>query len=234
VGHKLASLVFYAKVSISPVGTSKPQEGEMRISKVSAREVTDTMRLLYWQASKKGKAEQAKVLDHLVAATGYHRKYAIRLLNHPPQLKPKKHRQRQRIYTVKLIQPLTFIWEICGHICSKRLKPFLPEIADILERLHYLHLSAQDRQLLATISHSTMDRLLATAHHRFGSRGRSMTKPGTLLSETEAARRPRGPSPSVPLLIGTMIALDSWKWPWLPTAERQPVVTICALWTPWI
>jgi hypothetical protein len=153
----------------------------MRISKVSAREVTDTMRLLYWQASKKGKAAQAKVLDHLVAATGYHRKYAIRLLNHPPQPKPKKHRQRQRIYTVNLIQPLTFIWQVCGHICSKRLQPFLPEMAVILERLNYLHLCAQERQLLATISHSTIDRLLAPARHRLGGRGRSTTKPGTLL-----------------------------------------------------
>jgi hypothetical protein len=150
------------------------------LSQVSKRELTNTVRLRYSRANK---TQQTKILDEFVATTGYHRKYAIHLLNHPQRSKPKEQRRRPHIYTATIIHPLTFIWQVCGHICSKRLQPFLPEMAVILERLNYLHLSAQDRQLLATISHSTIDRLLAPARHRLGGRGRSTTKPGTLLKK---------------------------------------------------
>jgi hypothetical protein len=54
------------------------------MSKRSKRELTDTIRTRYLQASKGSKAQ---ILNEFVAATGYHRKYAIRLLRHGPKQK---------------------------------------------------------------------------------------------------------------------------------------------------
>ena len=119
------------------------------LSKVSKRELTDVVRLRYARANK---TQQTKTLDEFVAMTGYNRKYAIHLLNHPRHPQPQKPRPRPRTYTVELLPPLTFIWEVCGCICSRRLQPFLPEMAAVLERLGHLHLSVKERQLLAQIS----------------------------------------------------------------------------------
>jgi hypothetical protein len=162
------------------------------LSKVSKRELTDVVRLRYARANK---SQQTKTLDEFVAMTAYNRKYAIHLLNHPGHSQPQKPRPRSRTYTAELLPPLIFIWEVCGHICSRRLRPFLPEMAAVLERLGHLHLCEKERQLLAQISRSTIDRLLALTRKRLCPHGRSTTKPGTLLSETEAARRPRRPHP---------------------------------------
>lgn len=150
------------------------------LSKVSKRELTNVVRLRYARAKK---TQQTKTLDEFVAMTGYNRKYAIHLLNHPRHSQPKQPRPRPRTYTAELLQPLTFIWEVCGHICSRRLQPFLPEMAAVLERLGHLHLSEKERQLLAQISRSTIDRLLAPVRKRLCPHGRSTTKPGTLLQK---------------------------------------------------
>ena len=64
------------------------------------------------------------------------------------------------------MEPLAVIWETCNHICSKRLKPFLPQIIGRLEHFNHLRLSEKDRQLLTQMSVSTSDRLLVTACQR--------------------------------------------------------------------
>ncbi len=152
----------------------------MEMSMVSRRALTEKVRQRYALIAK---AVKTKILDEFVANTGYNRKYAIHLITHPPRPQAKKQRRRQRTYTDTIVQALTFIWQVCGCICSKRLKPFLPEMASVLERLGHLHLSGEDRQLLVKISRSTIDRLLAPARKRLQPRGRSTTKPGTLLKK---------------------------------------------------
>jgi hypothetical protein len=122
-------------------------------------------------------------LNEYVAATGYHRKYAIRLLGHGPKPKGLKKAGRQKIYYGEVVQVLTKIWEICGRICSKRLKPFLPEMVHMLERHKEMTLAPETKRLLLNMSRSTIDRCLQPA--RFESRqGLSTTKPGTLLKQS--------------------------------------------------
>ena len=152
----------------------------MEMSKVSRQEITNRVRQRYPLANKK---QKAKILDEFVANTGYNRKYAIHLITRPSRSQPKKKRRRPRTYTVSLIQPLTFIWKTCRCICSKRLQPFLPEMVCVLERLEYLHPSEEDRQLLATISASTIDRLLKPIRDQSGRRGKSTTKAGAWLKK---------------------------------------------------
>jgi hypothetical protein len=47
----------------------------------SKRELLEAVRPRYLRANK---SEKAHILDEFCAATGYHRKYAIRLLKHGP------------------------------------------------------------------------------------------------------------------------------------------------------
>jgi hypothetical protein len=83
----------------------------------------------------------------------------------------------------KLIQ----IWEICGRICSKRLKPFLPEIVAVLERHNELVLTPEVKTLLLQMSRSTIDRCLQSARFEHP-HGLSTTKPGTLLKKAIPVR----------------------------------------------
>ncbi len=129
----------------------------MVMSMVTRRELTNIVRVRYARADRSLKG---RILDEFVVTTGYCHKYAICLLGEPPQAAPPKWRRlRQRVYSSSLMGPLAVIWEACHHICSKRLKPFLPEIIDRLEHFNHLRLSEKDRQLLTQMSVSTVDRL---------------------------------------------------------------------------
>jgi uncharacterized protein YueI len=154
------------------------------MSQRSKRELSEAIRPRYLKASKTGKE---KILDEFVAATGYHRKYAIRVLRQGRPSKGLKKPGRQKVYQGQVVQALIEIWEICGRICSKRLHPFLPEIVQVLERHNELSLEPENKRLLLRISRSTIDRCLRPA--RFEPRcGLSTTKPGSLLKDAIPVR----------------------------------------------
>ena len=150
------------------------------MSQRSKRELVATIRPRYLKANKAGKAH---ILDELIAPTGYHRKSAIRVLQHGSKPKGLKKPGRQKIYQGEVVQVLEQIWEICGRICSKRLQPFLPEMVTILERHHELCLSAQTQALLLSMSRATIDRCLKKARFTHPQHGLSTTKPGALLKQ---------------------------------------------------
>lgn len=154
------------------------------MSQRSKRELLETIRPRYLKATKKRKQI---MLDEFVAATGYHRKYANRLLKHGASRPRGKPKGRQKIYQGEVVVVLTRIWELCGRICSKRLQPFLPEMVKVLERHHELHLSEDTKTLLLQMSRATMDRCLQPA--RFEQRkGHTTTKPGSLLKKAIPVR----------------------------------------------
>ena len=147
----------------------------MVMSMVAKREITNVLRVRYALADR---TQKGIILDEFVASFGYCRKYAISLLGKPSQAAPPKRRRlRQRLYPSSLMGPLTVIWEACNHICSKRLKPFLPEIIGRLEHFNHLRLSEQDRQLLKKMSVSTLERLLKRIREDRRPHGRCTTKP---------------------------------------------------------
>lgn len=154
------------------------------MSQRSKRELFAEIQPRYLKASK---AEKKKMLDEFTASTGYHRKYAIRILKHGYKRRPNKPRGRKAIYRGEVVKALEQIWEIYGRICSKRLRPYLPEGIKVLERCGELSLSPETRELLLRMSCSTIDRCLAPA--RFNRpRGLSTTKPGTLLKKNIPVR----------------------------------------------
>jgi hypothetical protein len=146
----------------------------------SKRELLEVVQPRYLKASK---VEKQKMLDEFTSATGYHRKYAIRILKHKrqdqnhPKRKPKTYKT---IYGGEVMRALEQIWEIYGHICSKRLQPFLPEAIKVLERCKEIELSEGTKELLLKISSASIDRCLRPVRVK-SLHGLSTTKPGSLL-----------------------------------------------------
>ena len=149
------------------------------------RELVEATRPRYLKASK---AQKGRILDEFVATTEYNRKYALHLLKHGPPRKPKKRRGRGRVYTNEVVAALVQVWEASGHLCSRRLHPFLEEFLEVLERHGELTLEPRIKRLLNQMSRATIDRALQRARAAREPYGRSTTKPGTLLKEAIPVR----------------------------------------------
>lgn len=154
------------------------------MSQGSKRELLAMIQPRYQKANKQ---EKQKILDEFVAVTGYHRKYAIRVMNSTGQKKHPKKPGPKKIYQGEVVSALEYIWEICGQICSRRLQPFLPEIVKVLERNHAIHLAPETKKLLLQMSRSSIDRCLSSTY-QVHPHGLSTTRPGTLLKKSIPVR----------------------------------------------
>jgi hypothetical protein len=154
------------------------------MSQRSKRELLEEIRPRYLKAKK---AKKKTMLDEFVAATAYHRKYAIRILKHGHPRKSGKKHGFHKVYQGEVVVALEQIWEVCGRICSKRLQPFLPEMVKVLERCGELTLPAETKRLLLQMSSATIDRCLGPAHFEHP-HGLSTTKPGSLLKKAIPVR----------------------------------------------
>lgn len=146
----------------------------------SKKEYLEAVYLRYKNASRK---EKSVILNEFCLNCGYHRKHAIRLLRKFRRFIKPKHKKRGKpaIYNKpSVIEPLTCIWLTANLPCSKRLKAilhlWLPSYEKEFGRLPLFAVKA-----LLRISSSTIDRLLKPTRKRYKKRGRSTTKPGTLL-----------------------------------------------------
>lgn len=155
------------------------------------RAVARVMAGRYRKATKK---EKGGMLDELMALTGYNRRYAMGLLHgHGKTIRVGQRvslvgdlgrslkRCRPRIYDDLVVAWLKKIWAILDFLCGKRLAAILPEVIPVLEHHQEIELDAVSREKLFAISPATIDRLLAPERQKFALRGRSGTKPGTLL-----------------------------------------------------
>lgn len=155
------------------------------MSPKSKQELLEVLRPRYLKANK---VEKQKMLDEFAAATGYHRKYAIRVLKNQVQNHHnKKSKGYKAIYRGEVVSVLEQIWDIYGRICSKRLQPYLVEGIKVLERCQEINLSQDTKELLLKISSASIDRCLHPI--RFKSpHGLGTTKPGSLLKKLIAVR----------------------------------------------
>ncbi len=124
--------------------------------------------------------QKSVILDEFVAATGYDRKYSLRLLAHPPSSAGPIQRPREPRYGPAVRDALEIAWSASNEICSKRLVPFLPELVPTLERHGHLQLTNAVRDQLLALSPATADRLLRWVRQPHGI---STTKPGRLLKQ---------------------------------------------------
>ncbi len=155
------------------------------MSPQARREVLKAVRPRYRKANRQ---EKKLILDEFVAVTGYHRKYAIQLLNHGAPATTRERRRRQRTYPVEVIAALIKIWDVLDRPCGTRLKPYLPEIVAVMERQQELVLDPPTKDLLLRMSRSTIDRALGEARRRPYRRMRGTTKPGSLLKSSIPVR----------------------------------------------
>lgn len=141
----------------------------------------------YQKATKKQKGLILKEF------TGYNRTYASYLLsNHGRTVKTvgstvlkadarlKVRRHRESPYEA-VKKPLLEIWKILNYPCGKRLKPILPETIKKLKTFGEIDIDEGTEKKLSRISASTIDRLLKEERKKYELKGRSHTKPGTLL-----------------------------------------------------
>lgn len=152
----------------------------------------------FQEASKK---ERSHILDDVVELTRYRRCYAAFILRncgkkqlrtvagrrivfipgHARSNGTQRHRQR-KYGSPEFLHALKRLWALADGLCGKRLVVFIRETLPALLRQGSLRLAdptLKDRLLM--ISPATADRLLATTKARLRLKGRSTTRPGTLL-----------------------------------------------------
>jgi len=150
----------------------------------SKKEYMETIYLRYKRAIKR--AEKTALITELCITCDWHRKHAIRALKKFKRFTkptPKK-RGKPSIYNIpSVIEPLKRIWLTAGQPCSKLLKStirlWLPFYA---KEFGGLPLDAV--KALFKISPATIDRILKPIRIKYTRRGRSTTKPGTLLRKS--------------------------------------------------
>lgn len=117
------------------------------MTRQSIQEYVQAIRERYRKATKE---EKGKILNEFTQVTGLHRKAAIRLLNRVAESSGKKRGGRLRKYDSAAVDSLKTIWEASDRLCSKRLKPFIPEILGVLKHHGELHINAHtEAQLCA-------------------------------------------------------------------------------------
>ncbi len=140
---------------------------------------------IYSRYKRADRKEKSIILNEFCQNCGYHRKHAIRALNTFKRFtKPKaKRRGKPTVYNkAPIIMPLKRIWLAANLPCSKRLKAILSLWLPFYET-EYGKLPKYVLTALHRISASTIDRLLKPTRIKYKGRGRSTTKPGTLLKK---------------------------------------------------
>ena len=163
----------------------------MGLTSKERRAATKVTAQRYQKATKK---QKGVILEEFAALTGYDRCYAAYLWrSHGKKVyvnrntvvvgdvSKKIRKQRPRFYDQMVLTVLTQIWLIMDCICGKRLAPMLPDLIPILKKHHEITVDAATTAKLLAISSATIDRLLKPERKRYQLKGRSHTKPGTLL-----------------------------------------------------
>lgn len=142
------------------------------------REVVRKLSGEYRRSSKK---EKGKILEDLIRITGYERSYARFVLRNPsPEILAKRKRKKPSKYE-PVFKHLREVWAVSNFACGKISVAGLPALISSLEKFKEIKLTRSERNLLLSISASTCDRLLKVERRKMTLKGRSGTKPGTLL-----------------------------------------------------
>src|SRR3954453_13382497 len=72
------------------------------------------------------RAEKGRILDELVAVTGFHRKHAMRVLRGGAANRRSAPRPERRLYDEAVSEVLIVLWEASDRVCGKRLKALAP------------------------------------------------------------------------------------------------------------
>jgi len=127
--------------------------------------------------------------------TGFARSYAALVLRNQGRVVPVNRKLRVRgdvgkklprrgrgpTYDEQTVKALVQVWRIMDYICGKRLAPVLGAIVERLLRHNELRCDAATSKKLMRMSAATIDRLLRPERQKYQLKGRTHTRPGTLL-----------------------------------------------------
>lgn len=152
---------------------------------MSPRPLKELLENILKRYKKAARQKKSIILNEFCANHKCHRKSAIRLFNKFKKTKPAKKtfsiRGRPPIYEDTLIiKVLRCIWTNAYFPCAKNLKACIPLWLPAYEKTFEI-LPNKIKTLLLNISASTIDRIFVRIRARYKKRGRSTTKPGTLL-----------------------------------------------------
>jgi hypothetical protein len=158
----------------------------MELTLAVRRQVTAAMVKRWPKATK---TEKSQMLDQLCMVTGWHRDHArkaVRRAVTAAGADPVQRRARAAVYTYgpDVVAALEKVWAVSDGITGKRLAPFLPDLVAALRRHGELDIDDDVADQLCAMSAATIDRRLAAARRGLtldGAKGRSLTKPGSLL-----------------------------------------------------
>ena len=132
----------------------------------------------YKKSSWKGRQQ---ICNQLVLATGYRKDYTSYILLHPPEEhKNKLLRKRKRLYA-NIVIPLQKLWKISNYAAGKRLVGMIPSYLETLIRDKELIVTEMQKALLLQVSAATVERLVSPKRKTVFGKGKTTTKPGTLL-----------------------------------------------------
>ena len=142
------------------------------------RKYLHKMRIRYWQAESK--SVKSVLLDEMQSVTNLHRKSVLRLIKGDLARKLRR-KQRGKTYGADVQAVVEKIAYSLDYPCAERLQPNLVWMAEQLERHGEIEMSVEIKAKLATISVSTVRRLLPPsqqaadrmAHSKRPSSGRS-------------------------------------------------------------
>ena len=141
--------------------------------------VTAVTRNRYRKAKKKAKTQ---ILNEFVKTTGYNRSYArYKLGSLKKGGRKKKYSQRRRKYNAQVFYPLRKLWIAADCICGQRLEPFIPELLAKLEQFNEIKVDKTVKKKLLAIGPATIDRMLSAVKKSYRLKGKSTTKPGSIL-----------------------------------------------------
>ena len=144
---------------------------------------------------KARKKEKGAILNEFVELTGFARSYAALVLRNHGRVvqvnrqlrvrgdlgKKLPRRGRGPTYDAQTVKVLLQVWRLMDYICGKRLAPVLGELVERLLRHNELRCDAATSQKLGRMSAATIDRLLRPERRKYQLKGRTHTRPGTLL-----------------------------------------------------
>lgn len=154
----------------------------MGLTMSQRRAVTKAIATRYKRGDKTAKGV---ILDELCATTGWHRNHARKALAaalKPRIVKPAR-RPRTPTYDEDTVAGLRFCWAVLGAPTGKRLAPMMSDLVPRLRRFEELDVTDQTAAALVAMSAATMDRRLAEDRAKLVLKGRSHTKPGSLLKD---------------------------------------------------
>jgi hypothetical protein len=147
-------------------------------------------RAIYGRYQKGDRKARQAILNEFCLNTGYHRKYAIRLLNgaspDPGGKAGKVRRKRSLSYGAQTLAVLTAVWEAAGYPWSVRLKAILPMWMPWIRKR--FKMGRETEQELLAISPRQMDRRLRDKKMHARRRLYGRTKPGLLLKHQIAVK----------------------------------------------